>query len=103
MMRRRRRRRSLKQGQQRHPTGRLLVSLFVEEFQTDWVSLSEGLCVCIVSQSVSVGVSSVRAQVAHVCVGEKVTGGDAAESLVDIHRCDLSRDPVLARFDESSS
>lgn len=37
--------------------------------------------------------SVVLRQVTHVCVGEEVAGGDAADSLVDVHGCDLSRSP----------
>lgn len=29
-----------------------------------------------------------------MCVSEEVTGGDAADRLVDVHGCDLSGSPV---------
>lgn len=46
--------------------------------------------VSVTSQCHSCYASVVLSQGTHVCIGEEVTGGDAADCLVDVHGCDLS-------------
>ena len=58
------------------------------------VKTSSSLQACQLPVNVTSWLSSVVLyQVTHVCVGEEVTGGDAADRLVDVQGCNLSRCP----------